>query len=200
MIQTVERSSHPRKFGRFHDVVEAQGVLSDLVIPSVPGEYYAYSSEFTEERPLYALMKCKSNKNRPIVAAGELGHEANLLFLFGSPNQVQVCTIKEAHASGLLGDSVNRESFGETWIATAEITVEDFYDLHLRKDVMALVEICHAVFSRARGVSIVLGPRSIIAMMTDSGKYGLFFVKNITRTSIQIDACHILLHPHTARQ
>ena len=47
---------------------------------------------------MYALMKCKANKARPIAAAGDLGHEVNLLFLFG-----------------------------ETWIAPAGITPENFY-------------------------------------------------------------------------
>lgn len=111
-----------------------QGILSDMVIPAVPGEFYAYSSKFTKERPLYALMKCKANKERPIVAAGNLGHEANLLFLFGSPiHVVQVCAVKMAHAFGLLRDSVNGKSFGETWIAPAGITVENFYRDSLAK-------------------------------------------------------------------
>lgn len=174
------------------DAKAQREILSDLVIPAVPGEYYAYSSEFTEERPLYVLMKCKANKNRLIAAAGDLGHEANLLFLFGSPNQIQVCAVRTAHASGLLGDSVNGESFGETWVAPAGITAEEFYELRSRKDVTALVETCQAACLEHE-VSIALELGSIVAMMTDRGKYGLFFVKGITRTSIWIDACHILL-------
>lgn len=178
---------------RFHNEFEVhQEILSDLVIPAVPGEYYAYSSEFTKERPLYALMKCKANKSRPIAVAGDLGHEVNLLFLFGNPNQVQVCAVRVAHTSGLLGDSINGESFGETWIALAGITVESFYKLCLRNDVTELVKTCQAACSE-REMSIVLEPGAVIAMMTDGGKYGLFFVKELTQTSILIDACHILL-------
>ncbi len=192
MTQTVEQSSALIELERFRDGVEVQGVPSQMVIPAVPGEYYAYSSEFTEERPLYALMKCKANKDRPIAAARDLGHEVNLLFLFGSPIQVQVCAVRSAQASGLLGDSVNSESFGETWIAPAGITVEDFYELRSRKDVVALVETCQTACSK-REVSIALDPGAIIAMMTDGGKYGMFFVMGLTPTSIQIDACHILL-------
>ncbi|MFH1178225.1 MAG: hypothetical protein V1711_00660 [bacterium] len=192
MFQTVERSSHSGEFERFHGGVGVQGILSDLVIPAVPGEYYAYSSEFTEERPLYALMKCKANKDRPIIATEDLGHEVNLLFLLGNPNQVQVCAIRTAHVSGLLGDSINGKSFGETWIAPAGITVADFYELRSRKDVTKLVEICQAACSE-RGVSSALELGAIIAMMTDCGKYGLFLVKRLTPSLIQIDACHILL-------
>ncbi|MBI4993555.1 hypothetical protein HZC33_01165 [Candidatus Wolfebacteria bacterium] len=192
MIQTVERSSCSRGFEHFHGGVGVQGILSDLVIPAIPGEYYAYSSEFTKERPLYALMKCKANKDRPITAAEDLGQEANLLFLFGNQNQVQACAIRTAYISGLLGDSVNGESFGETWIAPARITAEDFYELRSRKDVTKLVEICQVACSERRA-SIALEPGVVIAMMTDCGKYGLFFVRRITPALIQIDACHILL-------
>lgn len=185
--------SNMERDDRFRDQAEVyREILSDQVIPAVPGEYYAYSSEFTVERPLYALMKCKANKNRPIAAAEVLGHEANLLFLFGNPNQVQVYAVKTAHASGLLGDSVNGESFGETWIAPAEITAEDFYALRSRKDVKTLVETCQVACSEHE-VSIAVEPGAIIAMMTGGGKYGLFLVKRLAQMSIQIDACHILL-------
>lgn len=82
-------------YEQFHDETKVrQGILSDMVIPAVPGEYYTYFYKFTNERPLYALMKCKANKGRPIAAAGDLGHEANLLFLFGNPIQVQVCAVR----------------------------------------------------------------------------------------------------------
>ena len=192
MTKTVEQSSALIELERFRDGVEVQGVPSQLVIPAVPGEYYAYSSEFTEERPLYALMKCKANKARPIAAAVDLGHEVNLLFLFGSPGpvQVQVCAVRTAQASGLLGDSVS-ESFGETWIAPAGITAEDFYELRSRKDVVALVEVCQTAHSKCE-VIIALDLGAVIAIMTDGGKYGMFLVKRLTSTSIQIDACHIL--------
>lgn len=183
MVQTIERSS---PFGGLNDG------LSESVIPAVPGEYYAYSSKFTDERPMYVLMKCKANKSRPIGAAEELGREANLLFLFGNPIKIEVCSVKEAQAHGLLGDSINDELFGETWIARAGITAEEFYDLRLRKDVDELARVCQVACTK-REVSIKLGLGAVIAMMTASGKYGMFFVKEITSNSIKIDACHILL-------
>ncbi len=181
MIQTVERSP-----------VSKEEVLSPLVIPAVPGEYYSYSSEFTDEKPLYVLMKCKANKNRTIAEAGNLGCEANLLFRFSNSARAEVCGIKMAHASGLLGDSINSGSFGETWIAPAGITAEEFYELRSRKDVESLVKICQNKCAEHE-VSATLNPGTVIAMMTDGGKYGLFFVKKLTPTSIQVDACHILL-------
>ena len=170
----------------------AQEVLSELVIPAVPGEYYAYHSEFTEDKPLYVLMKCKANKARSIATARDLGREANLLFLFNSSVQAQVCAIKLAQASGLLGDYVSGDLFGETWIAPAKITAEDFYDLRSRKDVAGMVKTCETACSR-REVSLALCPNLVVAMMTDGGKYGLFLVKELMPRSIKIDACHTLL-------
>lgn len=191
MIQAFEKDYRLGEPKYFHDRSE-QEVLSDLVISAVPGEYYIYSSIFTNERPLYALMKCKANKDRPIAAAGDLGREVNLLFLFGNQNQIQVCSVRAAHALGLLGNSVNGWSFGDTWIAPAGIAVENFYELCLRKDATALVRICQSACSEHE-MSIALKPKVVIAIMTDGGKYGLFFAKELTQTLVCIDACHILL-------
>lgn len=152
--------------------VEVQGVLSHLVIPAVPGEYYSYTSEFTVDRPLYALLKCKANKDRPISAMEELGREANLFFSFGNPVSVR--------------------PLGGTWITPTGITPADFDDLRSRRDVTALVEASRIARSgHMRTITLERG--MVVAMMTDSGKYGLFLIKGITSTSIQIEACHILL-------
>lgn len=191
MIQAVKMSLNSEGLERFRDGTK-QEVLSDLVIPAVRGEYYVYSSMFTEERPLYALMKCKANKDRPVAAAGDLGREANLLFLFGSQDQIQVCAVSTAHALGLLSASIDSSSFGETWIGHAKITAENFYELRSQKDITALAEICQAVCLKHE-MPVALEQGTVIAMMTGGGKYGLFFVKEITQKSIWIDACHILL-------
>ncbi len=165
---------------------------SDLVISAVAGEFYAYSAEFTGERPLYALMKCKSNKSRPRAAAGELGDEANLLFLFGDLAQVQVCAVEMAQTLGLLGDIVDGKPFGETWMAPAAISTERFHEIRSQKDVEVLVKICQAACVE-REKSLLLAPGTVTAVMTGAGKYGLFFVTDLTQTSIKIDACHILI-------
>lgn len=134
MIHVAKRNSLSEELSRLSEEKAGQRPLSEMVIPAVRGEYYAYSHEFTEERPLYVFMKCKANKGRPISSAEFLGPEANLLFMFGSQAEVQVCAIKTAHACGLLG-SINGESFGETWIAPARITIEDFYQISSQKNV-----------------------------------------------------------------
>lgn len=192
MVQVLETNSLLGELD-FRDEVEAQRSLSRLVIPAMPGEYYSYFSQFTDKEPIYVFMKCKANKARTIASLEELGSEANLLFLFGNSNHVQVCSIRAAHASGLLGDSVNGKLFGETWIVPARITAETFYELRSRKDAVTLVETCRSAFSENREISIALEPGMVIATMTDGGKYGLFFVRGLTPISIQIDACHILI-------
>jgi hypothetical protein len=173
-------------------IIDAQQVLSQEVIPAVPGEFYAYSSEFTVERPLYVLMKCKANKSRPVEVASKLGKEVNLIFLFDSFVQARVDAIKTAHARGLLGNSINGELFGETWIAEADITTEDFHNIKSRKNVAALVRACMTACSQHKS-TVKVKPGSLIAIMTDLGKYGIFLVEELTPTSIEIDACHILL-------
>lgn len=171
---------------------EVPAIPSQLVIPAVPGEYYAYTAEFTKEQPVYALLKCKSNKARTIPTVRELGREANLLFLFNDSSQAQVCAIREANNKGLLDNSLRNELFGETWMSSVKITANDFYNLRSRKDVPSLVKVCRIACSKHM-TSTTVCPETVIAMMTDAGKYGLFFVKRLTPTSIQIDACHILL-------
>lgn len=54
-------------------VMQQQMLLSQGVIPAVRGECYSYPSVLTKERPLYALMKCKSNKARLVPEASKLG-------------------------------------------------------------------------------------------------------------------------------
>lgn len=190
MSQTAESVSLLDELGYFRDVIKFQGNLSDLVIPSVPGEYYVYSSVFTKERPLYTLGKCKANKNRPIAAIKNLGRQANLFFFFNNSNPVQICAVRTACDSDLL--SVDSGLFGETRIASTKITVDEFYKLCLQKNTVRLVDVCKSACSKC-DTFITLKLGTVIAMITDDDKYGLFLVKNLTRTSIHVDACHILL-------
>lgn len=41
--------------------------------------------------------------------------------------------------------------------------------------------------------SVVLSSGLIMSVKTDSGKYGLILVKELTPSTCEIDACHILL-------
>jgi hypothetical protein len=192
MIHTLGKKPAPGSFTLFGGWTGGQKTPIELVIPAVPGEYYGYSSKFTAEKPLYTLLKCKSNKYWTIASAAHLGPEANLLFRFDSAARAQVCAIKTAHTLGLLGDSVNSDLFGETWVAAASITTEEFYALHSLEKIPTLVDICNAACAACE-VSADLKPGAVIAMMTDSGKYGMFLVRRLTPSSIHIDACHILL-------
>jgi len=175
----------------FHVAENLNTPLSDMVIPAKPGEFYAYTSEFTAERPIFVFMKCKANKNRPIEQLPNIGSEANILFQFGDSYRAKAHSIRAAHTRDLLGPLVGK-LFGETWLASSKITAEKFYEIHSHKDVEKLVKICREACSRHEDV-VELKEGSIIAVMTDAGKYGMFLVQRMTPVSIQITACHILL-------
>ena len=138
-------------------------------------------------------MKCKANKNRPVSALRDLGLEANLFFMFYGSGQVQICSVRLAHRFGLLrGSSLNDVLFDETWVAPVNMTVNDFRQICVQKDVAKLVEVSETGCAR-RETSMVLREGCAASVATTNGKRGLFFVKKLNRTSVQIDACHILL-------
>ena len=172
-------------------VMRQQMTLSQGIIPAVRGEYYSYSSVFTKERPLYVLMKCKSNKARLISEAPNLGSEINALFQFNEGNS-RVLSIKEANTLGLLESVYSKGAFGDTWFAPTNLTPGQFMKLRARKKTEELVRACRAALAE-RQVAIKLREELVVALMTDGGKYGMFLVEEITIFSIQIEACHILL-------
>ena len=165
--------------------------ISERIIPAVPGEYYTYSSKFTTERPVYALLKCKANKDRAILSLKNLGREANLLFVFRQ-NQVQICPIKIALDYGLPKHFVNLEVLSDTWVGVATITKKVFHKIREMGEISDLKRICRTSCLEPK-TPILLKRGSIIAMMTNYGKYDMFLVDEITQTSIEVDACHILL-------
>lgn len=167
-------------------------ILSDMIIPAKSGEFYSYTSEFTPERPIFVFMKCKANKNRPIEQLPNLGLEANILFELGNSSLAKVYSVRAACANGLLGNLDGEKLFGETWLASLSITAEEFSKIYTRKDVGKLVETCRKACSRHE-VVVGVCEGSIVAVMTDLNKYGMFLVQQITPTSIRVVACHILL-------
>lgn len=102
-----------------------------------------------------------------------------------------VCSIKTAAQLGLVAGAT-ADLFTETWIAAAKVSAEEFQRIRLENDVDALVTICNNACSQYE-TTAELQISSVIAMKTESGKYGMFVVKDISASSIQIDACHILL-------
>ena len=172
-------------------VMQQQMALSQGIIPAVRGECYSYSSVFTGERPLYSLMKCKSNKARLISEVPSLGSEVNALFQFEGVNP-RILSIKKADALGLLEGMGSKSAFGDTWFAPTNLTSEQFIKLRADKKAEELVRVCQNALTD-RQVAIELHEELVVAMMTDGGKYGMFLVEEITISSIQIEACHILL-------
>ncbi|MFH1402100.1 MAG: hypothetical protein ABIG87_00555 [Patescibacteria group bacterium] len=164
---------------------------SERIIPAVPSEYYIYSSKFTTERPVYALLKCKANKNRAVASLKNLGREASLLFVFRQ-NQIQVCPIKIALDYGLPEHFVDFRILSDTWIGVATITKKLFHKIREMGEISELKRICRTSCVEPK-TPILLKRGSIITMMTSCGKYGMFLVNKVAKTSIEVDACHILL-------
>jgi hypothetical protein len=164
---------------------------SELLIPSVRGEYYNYTARFSTVRPLYCLIKCKANKDWQLSDVESVVNEIDVVFVFGAT--VQVCSPNStASLLNPLGDIFIHEELNSTKIARANITAERFCQLREQKDGPTLAEVCRK--SVAQNDEVVdLNEGAVIAMVTASGKYGLFLVRELTPSSLKIHACHILL-------
>ncbi|MFA6294986.1 MAG: hypothetical protein WC666_00995 [Candidatus Paceibacterota bacterium] len=112
------------------------------------------------------------------------------VFTAERPLFARVFSIKSARATGLPIDANNK--LDDVWVAPANIAIEDFYVLCAQHDSMKLVDICE-VACLEREVSTKVVSRIVVAVITSTGKYSLFLVKEISPTSISIDACHVLL-------
>lgn len=173
------------------EVLQHQTTLNQGVIPAVQGEYYSYPSLFTKEQPLYALMKCKSNKVRKISEISTLGAEINAFFYCDEKNP-QILSIKEANALGLIGNAKMKDVFDDIWFAPTDLTAEQFIELRDSKKATELVSVCEKVSREQRAVAD-LQEGLVVAFKTSRGKYGMFLVEEIAFSSIQIEACHVLL-------
>ena len=160
------------------------------VIPAVRGEHYVYTCELTEDKPVYALMKCKSNKTWASKDLECLGREANLFFVFDACVQATVHSIKTVKSLECPKNVAG--GFIEIWVADACIDCDTFYDICEQKDADALSQICDNVCA-SRETVLELARGMLVALKTETNKYGLFHVKEITSTSVLIDAYHIWL-------
>jgi hypothetical protein len=164
---------------------------ADPVIPAVRGKFYSYSALFTPDRPVGFMMDCKANKSRPIMDIADYAREHDLTFVFAG--SVSVCSPNAALSIRLLGDIVATDEIKETSIiARPDIAEDAFYALRQQKDGQALAAVCRQMMPRNSAV-VALSTGTIFAVITKSGKYGLFLVKELTPTSLKTDAAHILL-------
>ena len=133
-------------------------------------------------------MDCKANKSRPINQ--DIIKEVDLTLIFG--NEVILCSPNSKLSVGLLKSVIDyTQVLNHSEIRLASITEETFYYCFHQKKQSLLFDI-----HRTSGVnksSIVLTNGLILSVMTDSGKYGLILVKDLSESTCKIDACHILL-------
>lgn len=170
----------------------ASTILSETLLPAIKGEFYDYDYKFLSARPVFALLKCKSQKGRPIEQLSNLGPEANILFCFGKKSQVSAHSINFANELNMLSCTFENDFFGKTYLGATSITLDEFNSIRNEEDVATLVAICKEACSKKLS-SIELKEGSLFAVTTDTGKYGLFSVQTISDDSVLISACHILL-------
>ncbi|HEY4504820.1 MAG TPA: hypothetical protein VJI73_03550 [Candidatus Paceibacterota bacterium] len=165
-------------------------VLSDEHIPSVRGEWYNYPSEFTPNRPLGYLMKCKANKDRPLYYV-EHNQDVDIVFVFGSRG-VQLCSPDSRPAIDLMvstGIKVCR--LRRTRIVNQSCVTPGQFDLiRSSKDSNALIPVCQTGISAA---CLTLIEGMIVSVMTPAGKYGLMRAVEVHSDMVRLVSCHILL-------
>ena len=137
-------------------------------------------------------MKCRANKGRSITDAPDYPAEHDLTFIFG--DTVAVCSPNARPSVELLGDLAIGVELNMTRITRVDMTNTAFYRLRLQKDGQALAAVCRAVIMMGQSEDVVpIAQGTILAVMTETGKYGLMLVTEVTPTSVAVDACHILL-------
>ncbi len=171
-------------------VQESRRPVVDPVFPAVRNEFYSYRQMFSEESPIGYLMKCRANKGRPMGHVEYIDEQIDLVFFFDG--QITVCSPRaqrsERLLDGILSDS---NKLGRTTLSAFYMKPEEFYRIRSSQDGQGLAQICRA--SQLQRHSLTLSVDTVFAAMTESGKYGLFLVKELTSSSITVDACHILL-------
>ncbi|MDQ5957165.1 MAG: hypothetical protein QG614_140 [Patescibacteria group bacterium] len=169
----------------------ADAILSEALISAVEGEFYNYDYKFVLSRPVFALLKCKSNKGRPVKSLADLGTEANMLFMFGDGTTAEVWPVQLANSAGVLGSKFNEEHFGNTYVGITDLSGEQFHAIRDEQDTHIMVMNCRCFCNADEKITVKQG--DVFAAMTDSGKYGLFHVQEVGSDHVLINACHILL-------
>lgn len=176
----------------FPQVHQHQEKLDQGFVPAVQKEYYNYPALFTLDRPVFALMSCKSNKGRSVTdIAGIHSQEINLFFDIHA-NNVRLITIKSALRQGLLGSINPGAGLDETWISPIEMSIAEFNEIRFRANAEELAEVSRIAKSY-HGDLVEIEEDRIIAVMTSRGKYGLLHVAGVSFPDIHIEGCHVLL-------
>jgi hypothetical protein len=173
--------------------VEGVALPSEQIMPAIKGEFYAYTSDFSPERPLYFLMDCKANKARSItVDVEQLLQELDLTFIFG--DEVLLCSPNSGPSIGLLSSVVkgaNLRRLNETGIRLSSVPAERFRRCFDARSGLMLVDAFQG--SGASEYAVRVSKGMTLSIKTASNKYGLILVKDLTASKCSLEACHILL-------
>jgi hypothetical protein len=166
--------------------------LSEEIMPAVKGEFYRYTSDFSVEKPLYFLMKCKSQKARSTTNIENVLQELDLTFIFG--DRVSLCSPNSVPSIGLLSnvlEGASLRSLNETEIRQSNMSLKAFYSCLDARSEALLADAFHA--SGASASTVLLSEGMTLTVRTTSNKYGLILVKELTASTCRVEACHILV-------
>jgi hypothetical protein len=164
--------------------VQAQEYDSQL------GDFYAYSSKFSKDTPLYIMMPCKANKNDDTNGVISKPKYIDFIFVFDKTNKI--CSPNSKAAAIITRIKPESSVLNFTEIKVANITREDFYKVYNNMDIKGLIDI----FSKSKKATTdyqTIAKNMILAVKTQSNEYGLILVKSTSTTSVEVDACHAML-------
>lgn len=163
--------------------------LSDDTIPSVKGEWYNYCSIFTPNRPLGYLMKCKANKDRAWSFV-EVNPDVDIIFMFGK-RSVRICSPhSKLSVERMSSFNVSINTLNKSLITRIGTNSGIFDEMRNLKDKEQLASICRS----GHGISqMAIHKDMVISIITQTGKYGLMRVVEVTPEMVRLDMCHILI-------
>lgn len=144
-----------------------QNTLSKRAIPTAVAEYYSYRAVVTARRPVFALLKCKSNKAR--LAGEELGEECSFI-----------------HMDAMKIFSVHGVHFGRL-----AMPQQLFQDIRCGLNSQRVIEVCERVRNWEAAQKVSVG--DVFAIKTDQGKAGLMCIEDSGDDYVQLAACHFIV-------
>jgi len=148
-------------------VTNRQALLMGRAVPAEVAEYYSYRAVATAQRPVFALLKCKANKMRPVDE--EFGEECSFVHM----GEMEITSLGGVH-------------FGRL-----NMTPSRFQDIRCGLNSGRVIEVCEQV--RNWQVAQKLHVGDVFALKTDAGKAGLMYIEGLGDNHVQLAACHFIV-------
>ncbi len=148
-------------------VTNQQASLTGRAVHSEVLEYYSYRAVVTVQRPVFALLKCKASKVRPIDE--EFGEECSFIH-FGAMEVI---------------------SLGGMHFGRLNMTSKLFQDIRCGLNSQRVIEVCERVCNWQTAQRLHVG--DVFALKTDAGKAGLMHIEGLGDNYVQVAACHFIV-------